>query len=119
MGKDADAAFGGAAGDLVRLDQLEPGVIARMLKAGPRLRHAIYLSLAGLGTLDGEARDEIEPELAKARLARSSAFVSVSPKWQSDPIDARAGTFSPCLQSNPQIRSTESLRLCPLVATKN
>lgn len=66
MGRGSDAPFGWAAADLVRLDQLEPGVIARVLMAGPRLRHAIYLAVAGLGAIESGEREEIEPELARA-----------------------------------------------------
>ena len=80
MGKFDTGMFGWATADLVRLDQIEPGLIARLLTAQPRLRHAIFLAVAGLsGAMsdDGDGREDCEAKLARViRRERPRAIIT-------------------------------------------
>lgn len=63
--------FGWATADLVRLDHLEPGVIARLLTATPRVRHAMLLAVAALGAeRDDESDTFAADDAALARVLR-------------------------------------------------
>jgi hypothetical protein len=63
--------LGWATTDLIHLDKLEPGVIARLLTAPPRLRHAMLLAVASLGAeRDDESDTFATADTADTALAR-------------------------------------------------
>jgi hypothetical protein len=67
----SNGVLGWATADLVHLDTLEPGVIARLLTAAPRVRHAMLLAVAAQGTgREGGAADTSALDTALAQVLR-------------------------------------------------
>lgn len=107
MAKSSEGIFGWATADLVRQDRLEPGVIARLLTATPRVRHAMLLAVASLGA----ERDDESDTFA----ASDAAFARVLRRERAREIVTHAFGDSPDGLLGALARLGDAPLTCPLI----